>query len=354
MNERLRVAVAGAGFIGRVHVESARRAGADVVALASSTPERTAAAAKELGIPLAVPSVDALVAEGIDVLHVATPNDLHVAYAVAALEAGVHVVLEKPIARTPDELRALLAAANSRDLVVSVPFVYRFYATVRQARELVKTGAIGDLRLLHGHYLQDWLAMPEDSNWRVDTVTGGPSRAFADIGSHWCDLVQFVTGARIASVLARTSSIDGRSTEDVATVQFETTDGVLGSVVVSQVSHGRKNRLWFEVDGSRAALAFDQEDPERLWVGDRSGSRTVLRDPGVLSPEAANYARLPAGHPEGYADCFAQFVADTYAVVRGEHRDGLPVLDDGAFAVTLTDAVLRSALTHTWANVEDV
>ena len=375
MADALRVGVAGAGFIGRVHVQSARRAGGDVVAIAASTLQRSEAAARELGIAIAASSVEELLSAELDVLHVATPNDLHVPYALAAVEAGVHVVLEKPIARSSVELQALLDAARRAGVAVTVPFVYRFYPTVRHARELVRTGAIGDLRLLHGHYLQDWLAHPSDTNWRVDEAKGGPSRTFADIGSHWCDLVQFVTGARIARVMARTSTVvNSRSTvsresfsqstrdeetapvrtEDLATLLFETSTGVLGTLAVSQVSHGRKNRLWFEVDGSDSAIAFDQEDPERLWVGEPGGSRTIVRDPGSLAPAAARYATLPAGHPQGYADCFDAFVADSHAAMRGEHRDGLPLLADGAAAVALTDAVVRSARTQTWIDVEDV
>ena len=374
-DSRLRVGVAGTGFIGRVHVASARRAGAEVVGVSASTPERSSAAAAELGVPVGAVSSEALLDLGLDVLHVATPNHLHTQLAVRALEAGVHVVVEKPVALDSTDARALVEAARGKDLVVAVPFVYRFYPTIRHARELVRSGEVGDVRLMHGHYLQDWLSHTSDQNWRVDAVQGGASRAFADIGSHWCDLVQFVTGARIARVLARTSTvvparaaeahesfhapgevgaISDVSTEDVATVVFETHTGVLGSVVISQISTGRKNRLWLEVDGSQHALSFDQEHPEELWVGGRTESRTVVRDPATLAPAAARYATLPAGHPQGYQDCFDAFVADTYSAVRGQKPDGLPTLADGAAAVALTDAVVRSAATQTWTEVEDL
>jgi predicted dehydrogenase len=371
----LRVGVAGAGFIGRVHVASARRAGADVVAVAASSQERSEAVAAELNVPVGAGSIEELLGVGLDVLHVTTPNHLHTPFALAALEAGVHVVLEKPVGLDADEARTLLTTARAADLVVSVPFVYRFYPTVRHAREMVRAGEIGDLRLLHGHYLQDWLSSPGDANWRVDHTQGGASRAFADIGSHWCDLVQFVTGSRIVRVLARTGTVVAErsttaqesfakprengatapvQTEDVAVLLFETATGVLGSVVVSQVSPGRKNRLWLEVDGSVSAIAFDQENPEQLWIGGRHGSRTVVRDPVGLAPAAARYVTLPAGHPQGYADCFDAFVADTYAAVLGDKPEGLPVLTDGCAAVALTDAVVSSARTETWTDVEDL
>lgn len=370
----LRAAVAGAGFIGGVHVAAARRAGAEVVAIAASSPERSAAVAERLDIPMGAATAEDLLDADIDVVHIATPNHLHVRLAVAALEAGVHVVLEKPVARDPDEAAKLSAAAAGRDQLVAVPFVYRFYPTVRHARELVRAREIGEIRLLHGHYLQDWLATPSDGNWRVDESIGGPSRAFADIGSHWCDLVQFVTDSRISRVLARTSTVVPQRvadtqqafagpvddeptvpvrTEDVAMLLFETTDGALGSVVVSQVSQGRKNRLWVEIDGSDKSLAFDQEHPEELWVGGRLDTRVVRRDPAALAPAAARYATLPAGHPQGYGDCFDAFVADAYAAVRGHKPDGLPVLADGISAVSLTDAVLRSAQSNTWVEVAE-
>ena len=212
-----------------------------------------------------------------------------------------------------------------------MPFVYRYYPTVREARARVRAGALGELRLLHGGYLQDWLLAPSDDNWRVEPELGGPSRAFADIGSHWCDLIEFVSGQRIVSVSARTAVAhaerprrEARSfargdgdgvpraveTEDIATVMFETDAGIVGSTVISQVSAGRKNHLWFEVSGTEAAVGFDQEQPETLWVGPAlaapSGSRATSTP---WPPEAAAYVTLPGGHPQGYQDCFDAFVA---------------------------------------------
>ena len=228
--------------------------------------------------------------------------------------------------------------------------------------------------MLHGTYLQDWLLRPQDDNWRVDEATGGASRAFADIGSHWCDLAEFVSGQRLTRLSARTltavpervsdaarkafaggnSSGESRpvSTEDVALVQFETDGGALGSVVISQVSAGRKNRLWIELDGSDSALAFDQEQPEQLWAGRRENESIVRRDPESLSPAAARYATLPGGHPQGYADCFDAFVADFYeGIETGVPPAGLPVFADGLRAVHITEAVLSSAASGQWVDV---
>lgn len=380
MPNRLRVAIAGVGFIGPVHLRAARLAGAEVVGLAGGTynevTQRVAAAHQ---VERVFESAEALATDpGVDVVHICTPNDLHAPLARLALEAGKHVICEKPLATSAADAAALAALAAQSGRVAAVPFVYRFHPVVREARARVSGGRTGAIHLVHGSYLQDWLATPDDTNWRVDARRGGPSRAFADIGSHWCDLVEFVTGHRIARVSARTHTVfaerpagsahafqrgSGDSAgsgagqrvpvggEDAVTMMFETDRGAAGTLVVSQVSHGRKNRLWFEIDAAHEALAFDQEEPERLWVGSRAAQRLVVRDPSALSPEAARYATYPAGHAQGYGDAFAAFVADVYAAVRGEAPDGLPRFEDGLRAARITEAVLASAASRAWEEV---
>ena len=370
----LRVGVVGTGFIGRVHARSARLAGARLAGVAASSPESAGLAAAELGAERAFASAEELVgSEQIDVVHVCAPNHLHLPLARAALESGKHVICEKPVALDAAGAAELLAAAELAGRVATVPFVYRYYPTVREARARVRGGALGDLRLLYGGYLQDWLLAPSDDNWRVEPSLGGPSRAFADIGSHWCDLIEFVCGQRIVSVSARTAVAHARrprgearsfargdgagaeravETEDIAAVMFETDAGIVGSTVISQVSAGRKNQLWFEVSGTDAAVGFDQEQPETLWVGSRAGSERVPRDFDTLSAEAAAYVTLPGGHPQGYRDCFDAFVAETYAAIGGEQgADGLPTLVDGLRAVRITEAVLESARSREWVGV---
>jgi len=247
--------------------------------------------------------------------------------------------------------------------VATVPFVYRFYPTVREARARIAAGEAGRLWFLHGSYLPDWLAGSEATNWRVDPALGGMSRAFADIGVHWCDLMEFVTGHRIVSLTAVTGQAfterrggDGApgkvGTEDGAAVLFTTDLGAQGSVVVSQVSPGRKNRLWFSFDGSLASYVFDQESPDSLWVGGQGENHIVARGPDTLSATAARYARLPAGHPQGYQDAFNAFVADTFAAIAGHSPEGLPGFADGLRAAVLSQAVLDSARHRTWVEVE--
>ncbi|MFJ8582275.1 Gfo/Idh/MocA family protein [Micromonospora sp. NPDC093277] len=345
----LRVAVVGAGFMGRVHAEAARRAGATVVAAVASRPEGAAAAARAVGADEGYPDLAALLDDAdIDVLHVCTPNALHAPVTAAALAAGVHIICEKPLATGSAEARALVQAAGDR--VTTVPFVYRFHPMVRELRARLAAGEAGIVASVTGGYLQDWLSRPSDDDWRVDAALGGPSRAFADIGSHWCDLFEFVTGDRIARLSARTAVVHERvransePTEDLAAVHFTTAAGMVGTLVVSQVAAGRKNRLHLELSGTEASFGFDQEDPERLWIGRREGGQTLLRDPESLHPSAARYVRLPAGHAQGYQDCFDAFVADTYRAVRGEDvPDGLPTFADGLRAVRLTETVLASA-----------
>jgi predicted dehydrogenase len=241
--------------------------------------------------------------------------------------------------------------------VTAVPFVYRFYPTVRDARGRVRRGDVGPLRLLHGTYLQDWLSRPDDHNWRVDPSLGGGSRAFGDIGVHWCDVVEFVTGHRITRLAARMLTVpriagqSGPGTEDAATVMFETDQAALGSVVVSQVSPGRKNRLWFSLDGSQASLQFDQEAPDALWVGGREQNLVVHRGAEASTTDAARYNIVPVGHPQGYLDCFTAFVADVYAAAAGNPPDGLPTFTDGLRAALITDAVVTSAGSGRWVEV---
>jgi predicted dehydrogenase len=368
----LRVGIVGTGFIGRVHARAARVAGAQLAGVASSTPEHATTARRELGAQRSYDSAEEMIAsDAIDVVHICTPNNLHVPLARAAIAAGKHVVCEKPVALDSTAASELVAAAEAAGVVATVPFAYRYYPTVREARVRVQAAA-GDARLIHGAYLQDWLLDADDYNWRVEAELGGPSRAFADIGSHWCDLVEFVSGQRIVALIARTTIAHGHrrqssgpsfersegageartvDTEDAALVLFETDAGASGSVVVSQVSAGRKNRLCFEISADSETFAFDQEHPDSLTVLRRQGAEAIPRDFTTLAPAAAAYVTLPGGHPQGYHDCFDAFTAETYAAIAGAAPEGLPRLQDGLRAVRVTEAVLESARRRAWVEV---
>jgi predicted dehydrogenase len=359
---QVRSAVIGTGFIGGVHARAVRAVGGRLVAVADHTPEAAAQAAQRLHAERAADSAQALIdSEDVDVVHVCTPNHLHAPLVEQALASGKHVICEKPLATTQEEAQRLVDLADKAGVVTAVPFVYRYYPTVREARARIAAGEAGPLWLLHGSYLQDWLAGESDTNWRVDPALGGASRAFADIGVHWCDLMEFTTGHRITALTATMATafperrasdrLSPVATEDGAAVLFRTDRGATGSLVASQVSPGRKNRLWFSFDGLTASYSFDQELPDALWVGGRGANTIVMRGPDTLSSAAAAYATLPAGHPQGYQDSFNAFVADAYAVVAGERPDGAPTFADGLRAAKLTNAVLTSARTRSWVEV---
>jgi predicted dehydrogenase len=354
---QLGVAVVGGGFMATVHSRAARAAGARLVGILSSSHDKSASAAEQLGIERAYGSLDELVADdAVDVVHVTTPNAFHAAQAHAALAAGRHVVCEKPLATTVADAEGLVEAVG--DLVATVPFVYRYHPMVREARARVRAGDVGTILTLNGSYLQDWLLTSGDDNWRVDEQAGGRSRAFADIGSHLVDLFEFVAGDRVSRVAAATRTFlteralhHAVTTEDAAAVTLETEGGAIGTVLVSQAAPGRKNRLYLEIAGTQESVAFDQEEPETLWVGRRSGSLLLPRDPAQLHPDAARLVTTPAGHAQGYQDAFNGFVADTYAAVGGATPDGLPRFDDGLRTVRVTDAVLTAAEQGTWVQV---
>ena len=355
----LGVALIGGGFMADVHARAARAAGARLVGVSSSTPERSRVAAERVGADRSFDDVDALLADShVDVVHIVTPNATHHALTVRALAAGKHVVCEKPLATTVADAVDLEQRAAAAAVVATVPFVYRFHPMVREARARVAAGQVGALFSVQGAYLQDWLLAADDDNWRVSTEVGGASRAFADIGSHLCDLLEFVTGDRLArlqavtrTVFAERASTGPVSTEDLAGVLAQTGSGAVVSLLVSQVAPGRKNGLVLEVHGAHESLRFAQERPEELWIGARTGSRAHLRNNDELHPDAARLAVLPPGHALGYQDAFTAFAADTYSAVRGAAPDGLPVFADGVRAARITDAVLASARTATWIDL---
>ncbi|MFB6671865.1 Gfo/Idh/MocA family protein [Streptomyces sp. NPDC056390] len=367
--------VIGAGMIGTVHASAVRAVGGTLRGVVASTPARSARLAQEWDAVVTYPDLDSVLDDpAVDVVHVCTPNALHPAQAAAALRAGKHVICEKPMATGVADARMLEATVAACDRVLAIPFVYRYHPLVREIQARVEQGEFGAWQLIHGSYLQDWMLSAQSTNWRVDADRGGRSRAFADIGSHWCDLVEWAAGIRFAEVTARLAVTRPErpvreaqtfgpvgtqvrapaapvSTEDVAAVLLRTADGVLGSVTVSQVSAGRKNRLWFELDGADGSAVFDQEQPESIWLGGPKSSRIVVRDPAVGSPEQRRLAVLPAGHAQGYADCFRAFVGDAYAAMAGEHVIGLPTAADGVRSAQLVDAVLRADDTLTWTPI---
>ena len=372
-------AVVGTGFIGAVHVEALRRLGAHVHGVIGSTHARAAERAAALGLPPAYESFEAMLADPrVDVVHITSPNHLHYPQAAAALAAGKHVVCEKPLALTSVETGELVRLAQSSGLVHAVNFNIRFYPINRHLQQLVREGGLGDVRLVFGHYLQDWLLLDTDWNWRLEPEFGGNLRAVADIGSHWIDLTSHVSGQRIVSVMAdlktfipvrrqptgpvetfateHSGATTARriTTEDCATILLRYENGAIGNLTISQISAGRKNTLEFEIDGSTSAAAWNSEHPDDLWIGHREGPSELLpRDPAQLNAQGRAASSLPAGHNEGFADTFKALYRAIYRAVAGDgpSEPDYPTFRDGHESMLVCEAVARSAHQGSWASV---
>ena len=350
--KHLGMGLVGPGFVGTHHIDAVRRLPfVDVVAVAASSGESARRKADALGIPRAYADYRDLVADpDVHVVHVTTPNALHAPVIRAALARRKHVVSDKPLGMTAGEARDLWRAAEDAGLVHAVTFNYRGNPLVQQAREMIAGGEIGPVHFVHGGYLQDWLLFPSDTSWRLDPAVGGESSAVADIGSHWCDLVQHVSGQRITAVLADLASVvGGRRTEDLATVLVRFDGGAKGAVTIGQVCAGHKNDLWFEVNGAAASLRWRQEQQNELWIGRRDAANAVLaKDPSLLAPAARPYAHLPGGHQEAWADAFHNVMRDVYTFIRDGRRPSDPhppafaTFEDGYRAACIVDAVLES------------
>jgi predicted dehydrogenase len=377
------VGVAGTGFIGPAHIEGLRRNGIHVLGLAENTKEKAQQKAADLGIPRLYGSLDDMLADpDIDVVHLATPNYLHHPHAKAALLAGKHVVCEKPLAMTSEQSSELLKLAEEKKLVNAVNFNIRMYPLAQQARSMVQGGELGDIFILQGSYLQDWLLLPTDWNWRLEPDLGGTLRAVGDIGTHWLDLITFITGLHVEAVYADfktfhpirkkparpVETFTGKMlqpsdyvdqpiyTEDYATVLLHFEKGARGVLTVSQVSSGRKNRLFYEINGSKSSLAWDSERPNELWIGHRSDPNQILmKDPSLLSPEARAVASYPGGHNEGFPDTFKQLCAKVYNyILAGDASQppDFPTFADGHYELQLCEAIERSAREKAWVEVK--
>jgi predicted dehydrogenase len=377
------VGVAGTGFIGPAHIEALRRNGITVLGLAEENTELARQKSALLGIPRSYGSLAEMLADpDIDIVHLATPNHLHHPHAKAALLAGKHVVCEKPLSMTSEQSGELVRLASEKKLVNAINFNIRMYPLAQQARSMVQSGELGDLFILQGSYLQDWLLFPTDWNWRLEPEFGGTVRAVGDIGSHWLDLLTFITGLHIEEVYADfktfhpvrkkpakpVETYTGKlltpedyidqpiHTEDYATVILHYENGVRGVLTVSQVSSGRKNRLFYEINGSKSSLGWDSERPNEMWIGHRSDpNQVLLKDPSLLSPEARSVTSYPGGHNEGFPDTFKQLYAKVYAYIfTGDFNKtpDFPTFADGHYEMLLCEAIERSAREKTWVKVK--
>jgi predicted dehydrogenase len=374
-------AVIGSGFIGTVHIEALRRIGVNVVGLLGSTPDRANESARRLGVARAYASLDELLADDrVEIVHVTSPNHLHHPQVQRILAAGRHVICEKPLAMTSAESSELVTLAADSGKVAAVNFNIRFYPLNQHLRGAIADNQLGDVRLISGHYFQDWLLLDTDWNWRLESDQGGALRAVGDIGSHWLDLTSFVTGCRVTEVMAdlttfmktrrkpagpvetfsrerSNETIDVPiTTEDIATILLRYENGARGVVGISQVSAGRKNSLQYEVDGSASAAAWDSEQPDNLWLGHRGRpNELVSRDAALMTQPGQDAAQLPSGHVEGFADTFAALFRAVYAdVTNRKMRDNPPyaTFADGHEEMLVGDAILRSSREGRWVQVQ--
>jgi predicted dehydrogenase len=359
--------------MGRTHIQALRRLGIEVYGVAGISEDEAKHAASELVIPNWYRSFDEAIADNaIGVVHLCTPNNLHFEHAKKALEAGKHVLCEKPLALTSRESALLADLAQKKGLMTAVNYNLRFYPICQEARARIMDGDLGTPYLIHGAYLQDWLFYKSDWNWRLEPEQGGDLRVVADIGTHWMDLVTYLTGLKITAVMAEFSIVHPKrfqpggpvetfagkiesnnsttevdiKTEDVAVIMFRFENGAIGSVNLSQVSAGRKNYLWFEISGSKSAMRWDQENPNLLWTGKRDQpNELLLKDPSLFHPEVRALTGFPGGHAEGYPDTFSGKMPET---------GKFATFSDGHHEMLLCQAIQRSALEKRWVNIEEI
>ena len=381
--KKIKVGVIGTGFIGPAHVEALRRLGnIEVVALAEYSEEAAKSKAELLGIDKYYGDYKGLLKnDSIQSVHICSPNYMHYEMAKAALEAGKHVVCEKPLAISVAEAAELVELAEEKGVVHAVNFNIRYYPLMRQLRLMVEKGDVGEVFAVQGSYLQDWLFHPTDYNWRLEPDQSGKSRAVADIGSHWMDLIEFVTGLRITEVCADFATFHkirkkplkpvetyaGKvlepedykempiDTEDYATVMFKFENDGRGVMTVNQVAAGRKNRLYFEIDGSMQAVAWESEAPNQIWIGKRDGNNEILmRDPSLVYPGCLGLIDYPGGHNEGFPDTFKQLAKEVYAAISGESsgKSLYPTFRDGLRELILCEKIMESDKKKAWIKTD--
>ena len=381
--EKLKVAVAGTGFIGPAHIEALRRlTDVEVIGLTDVTPEIAVQKAAQLGIGKAYPNYDALLQDTeVDCVHICTPNFLHYAMAKKAMEAGKHVVCEKPLSMTIKEAEDLVATAEKIGKVNAIHFNLRYYPLVRQMKTMREKGDLGDIYSVIGSYLQDWLYFDTDYNWRLEPDKSGDSRAIADIGSHLIDLIEYITGLEIVEVLADFNTVhktrkkplkpietySGKmlqpedyaavpiNTEDYATVLLRFNNGNKGVVTVSQVAAGRKNRCSFEIAGSKQTYSWCSEAPNEMWIGKRETyNGSLMRDPSLLYPESGALVSFPGGHNEGFPDTSKQLFKEVYkAVKEGKQPEKplFPTFKDGLREMVLCERIVESNRKQAWVKI---
>lgn len=379
--KKIKTAIVGTGFMGKVHTENVRRLGnVEVAAVVGSRLERAQKFAESTGIPFATGNLaDVLNNKEIQAVHICTPNVQHFPMSLAAIEAGKAVLCEKPLAMTVQEGERLVEAAKAKNTVNAVQHNLRYYPVVQQIRQMIAAGDLGEILIVQGTYSQDWLLYETDWNWRLNAEENGKLRAMGDIGSHWMDAVQHLTGLPITAVCAdlatfhktrkrpkgSVESFSGKKgtsseTEDVemsgddfGVVMLHLGNRARGAFTVSQMSAGRKNNFAMEIFGTKAGVAWNQESPDQLWIGHRNEpNQIIVKDASLFYPGAASFADLPGGHSEGYDDSHKQLFKRFYARVADPSAPvEYPTFEDGLRGMVLLEKVGESDAKKAWVQV---
>jgi predicted dehydrogenase len=379
--KKLRTAIIGTGFMGKVHAENVRRLGnVEIAAVADYADEPARKFGQAIGVEHTTGDYQTLLKDPtIDAVHVLTPNALHYPMCKAALNAGKHVLCEKPFTVTSAEARELVELAASTKLANAINHNLRYYPVVQQIRRMIEAGDLGDILIVQGTYSQDWLLYDTDWNWRVDSKANGALRAMGDIGSHWMDMIQHLTGLKITALCADLATFHktrkmpkgpietfaGKTlkpedyqpvaidTEDFGAVLVHLGDRARGAFTVSQMSAGRKNMFAFDIYGTKSGVSWNQERPDELWIGQRNAPNAlIIKDPSLLYPKAAAYADLPGGHSEGYDDVHKQVYKHFYARVADPSAPlDYPTFEDGLLGMQLLEKVLESSKKNGWVTV---
>ena len=377
----INVGVIGTGYIGGVHIDALSRiGGVKVKTLSDLNKDFAAATAAKFNIPNVCSDYREIIKDpGIDVIHNCTPNKAHFEITREALREGKQVMSEKPLAMTLSEAAELTELAEKKKAVTGVHFCYRYYPVVQEMAMRVRRGDAGDVRLVTGTWFQDWLSKVTDYSWRLDKSEGGESNITADLGSHWFDLIQFVTGQKISKVLGDIETIIpvrkkpirqvlafekvgdveyeevNVEVEDYSAVLFRLSGGAPGSFTGSQVCPGRKSDTEFQVYGSEYSMAWNHKWSDKLWIGHRDRPNEELTESPVLQdPVTAKYATLPAGHPVGYYDAVSNLFKDFYSVVSDAEEVnplGRPTFQTGYDEMKILDAILKSVAKGAWVDV---
>jgi predicted dehydrogenase len=377
---KLKTAIIGTGFMGKVHAENVRRVGnVEIAAVAGVSDAEAKKFADSIGVERSTGDYRTILADpSIDAVHILTPNALHCPMSVEAMEAGKAVICEKPLTTSVEEAQRMVDVAAKTGVANCVEHNLRYYPVVQHIRQMIAAGELGEVLIVQGTYSQDWLLYDTDYNWRIERAANGALRAVGDIGSHWMDMIQHVTGQKITALCADLAifhkqrkrpkfaieTFTGKTltpddyelvdidTEDFGAVLLHLGDRARGCYTVSQMSAGNKNRFEIEVYGTKSGVRWNQERPDELWIGQRNApNQIIIKDPSLLRGPAAGFADLPGGHSEGYDDAHKQVFKRFYAKVADPSAPvDYPTFADGLWGMKLLGKVLESAEKRGWVD----